>query len=105
MTGWTAAIASIPVSRLRHRRSAEDPAKLLYCLGLPPPLRMPRPAASSTAPQCGNAALLGTGPILTLASYAHKVALIALQHLYRYWFWLNSKQWNARLIFVQKMPE
>ncbi len=92
MTFWSGVIAAIAVSSDRHLWNAEEPANGLYCLGIPVPLRVPRPAASSTAPHRTGAALLGTKPTLELASYAHKVALIALQHLCHDWFWLNCKQ-------------
>ena len=54
-------IATFRPARTMFRRSAEMPAKGLYCFGIPSPLRVPRPAASRTPHRIGTVHATGHG--------------------------------------------
>ena len=49
MTGCTSAISRCPENIASERSIAVPPGIRRYCLGTPPPARMPRPAATTTA--------------------------------------------------------
>src|ERR1700730_4739252 len=81
MTGRTVAPGAARISAPNVRAISGRPATLLYCFGIPPPAREPRPAATTRIANSDaafmNSRLVPVARTMTLLHFTHGVNFLA----------------------------